>query len=73
MVDPWQDCVRLYSDHFSERMSERHLPDNQVSLALKEGKRIQEQGDNYSVRWKKWTIKVTHGNCFLTLETAFRT
>ena len=72
MVDPWRDCQRLYPEHFVERMEQRFLSDDQVKLALIEGNKIQEKKGEYTVRWKKWTFKVSQGNCFLILQTACR-
>jgi hypothetical protein len=55
-----------------EQMSFRHLPDEQVARALREGERKQERKGEYLVKWNKWTIKVAVGTCFLVLVTAFR-
>jgi len=37
-----------------------------------EGDKIKEKKGEYPVKWKKWTIKVSQGNCFLILQTACR-
>lgn len=70
--DPWRDCTRLYSKHFSERMQQRFLPDSQVALALRDGNKIEEKKGEFTIKWNKWTLKISQGNCFLTLQTAIR-
>ena len=72
MVDPWRDCQRLYSPHFCARIRDRFLPEDQVFAALINGKKIKEKRGEYTVLWNGWTIIVSQGNCFLTLQTAFR-
>lgn len=71
-MDPWRDCERLYDPHFADRMSERHLPDEQIEIALINGSKIQESKGEYRINWNRWTIKVTIGTCFVYLWTAFK-
>jgi len=70
-MDPWRDCQRIYDPHFSERMKQRHLPDFQVTLAINDGNRIEDAKEEYTIKWKKWTIKATRGKCFILLVTAY--
>lgn len=70
MVDPWRDCERLYPPHFVERMTGKFLPDNQVKSALIDGKKIKDKKGEFTIKWKKWTLKVSQGKCFLVLQTA---
>ena len=71
-MDPFKDCRRFYKEHFSDRMQERYLPHEQVDVALKEGRKIQERKGEYLVKWNRWTISVSVGSCHLILNTAFR-
>ena len=71
-MDPWKDCRRIYDPHFMDRMQEKHLPRDQVNDALIDGIKIQERKGEYEVNWKKWTLKVSMGRCFLFLRTAIR-
>jgi hypothetical protein len=53
-------------------MQVRHLPDEQVAFALRYGDRVQQSKGEYLVFWNKWTLRVSVGNCFLVLISAFR-
>jgi hypothetical protein len=75
-MDPWQDCRRRYEPHFFERMIERSLPLDQVNIALSEGKKIPDEqknheGQNYEIRWRRWTLKVTLMQCVIVMHTAY--
>jgi len=71
LVDPWRDCERIYDDHFMDRMRARSLPAEQVREALKDGKKVMEKKNEYSIRWNDWTIKASVQTCFVYLRTAF--
>ena len=71
MVDPWRDCDRQYDDHCADRMQQRHLPPSQMREALLKGKKIPKSNNEFVIKWRSWTIKVTRENCFLKIHTAF--
>ncbi|MGC1928249.1 MAG: hypothetical protein WA667_04695 [Candidatus Nitrosopolaris sp.] len=71
-MDPFKDCNRLYSHHFGVRMRERYLPDAQVSTALRDGEKIQKKKGEFIIRWNRWNLAVSIGNCILVLKTAYR-
>ena len=52
-------------------MSQRHLPEDQVAKALTEGSKIKDEKGEYSIRWNKWCLKVSIGQCFVFLWTVF--
>lgn len=70
MVDPWRDCERYFDPHFADRMGERFLPMEQVREALKDGNKIMKKKDEYEIKWKKWTLVVSIGSCFIYFWTA---
>lgn len=70
-MDPWQDCERIYDNHFMDRMGQRFLPKEKIITILKEGSRINEKENDYKIKWKKWTLKASLGSCFVYLWTAY--
>jgi len=72
LMDPFRDCERLYDNHCLDRMTQRHLPEDQVAKALREGNKIRDEKGEYSIKWNKWCLKVSVGECFVYLWTAFR-
>jgi len=75
-MNPWEDCRRRYDPHFFERMLERSLPQDQVGMALSEGKKIpcgqkSSKGQEYEVRWGRWILKVTLMQCLIIMHTAY--
>ncbi len=72
-MDPWRDCERIYDLHFMDRMSTKFLPKQDVKEALKDGKKTEESKNEYAVKWKSWTLRVTRQTCFIYLRTAFHT
>ena len=77
IMDPWRDCNRRYEPHFFDRMFNRYLPQNQVEIALNEGKKIPCSGrkfdgeQDYEVRWRRWILKVTRRPCTIIMQTAY--
>jgi hypothetical protein len=53
-------------------MTERYLPDAQVVIALRHGRKIQQKKGEYIIKWNRWTLAVSVGSCFLVLKTAYR-
>lgn len=75
-MDPWRDCGRRYDPHFFDRMKDRSLPREQVVTALQEGRKLVKGrrtvgGQDYEVRWKRWTLEVTRRDCNIILWTAY--
>jgi len=72
IMDPWTDCRRLYDEHFLDRMDQRFLTRTQVNEALIDGIKTRESKDDYKIKWKLWTLKVSLKSCFVYLWTAYR-
>jgi len=70
-MDPWKDCERIYDKHFMDRMNERFLPKPHIVQALKEGSKTVEKNNDFKIKWKTWTLKVSRGTCFIYLWTAY--
>ncbi len=71
-MDPWTDCRRLYDEHFLDRMDHRYLTREQVKEALRDGTKTRESKEDYKIKWKLWTLKVSLEDCFVYLWTAYR-
>ena len=71
ILDPFVSCRRIYGSHFMLRMRERHLPENLVSTALRDGVKRQLEKGKYEIKWQSWCLIVTIlGTCSLLCETA---
>lgn len=67
-MDPFKDCHRIYSKHFTARMGQRH-----VSTALVErimaGGEVARTGSTYKVTLGRHQIVLVRYTCRLILKT----
>lgn len=71
-MDPWISCKPYFSIHCLDRMRQKHLPLEQVQMAILEGKKTMEEKDEYEIRWRGWILRVSKRQCFFYVETAYR-
>ena len=69
-MDPFRDCKKIFGTHFRDKMGQKHLPLDQVNNIVENGTKSAEGNGRYSVKFGKWTIKLTVFKCTLFLGTA---
>ena len=67
-MDPFKDCRRLYSKHFTARMKQRHIPVALVEKIMSDGE-ITRSGASYRVTLGRHQIVLVRYTCRLILKT----
>jgi len=52
-------------------MKERHLPLDQVKIAIMEGKKNKEKENEYKINWHGWIMKISKRDCYFFVRTAY--
>jgi len=68
----WISCKPYFSAHCLDRMRERHLPLDQVQMAILEGKKEIKKKDEYKIKWRGWILEISKRQCFFYIETVYR-
>ena len=67
-MDPFKDCRRIYSKHFTARMGQRHVSAALVEKIMADGE-VARSGSAYKVTLGRHQIVLVRYTCNLILKT----
>lgn len=67
-MDPFKDCLRIYSKHFTYRMEQRHVPRTLVEKILSDGDVVMT-GTTCKVTLGRHRVVLVRYTCRLILKT----